>query len=114
MPSAQHTPDDCGEGSYQPGAKAPDLAELFIIYGLVLLEQTWLPGDSGKMLHLCLGYGSRDIQPCCTREDRRFGAYQSAVLQVLSQKAVVIQGILGFPCHPVNWPFVHLVLDSSK
>lgn len=59
--STARTADDCVEGSYQPGAKAPDLAELFIIYVLVLLEQTWLPGDRGRMLHLCLGYGNRDI-----------------------------------------------------
>lgn len=60
---------------------------------------------------------SRNTQPCCTGEPRgkySFGAYQSPVLQVLSQEAVVIQGIFGFPCHPVDWPFVHLVLDSSE
>lgn len=69
------------------------------------------------MLHFCLSNGSSDIQTCHTREPRgnnKFGSYQSPVLQVLSQKAVVIQGIFGFPCHPVDWPFVHLVLDSSK
>lgn len=45
---------------------------------------------------------------------QKIWAYQSAVLQVLSQKTVVIQGIFGFPCHPVNWSFVHLVFDSSE
>lgn len=44
----------------------------------------------------------------------RFGAYQSAVLEVLSEKTVVIQGVFGFSCHPVNWPFVHLMFDSSE
>lgn len=59
----------------------------------------------------------RETEPCHTRgptRNNRFGAYQSAILQVLPQKAVVIQGVFGFPCHPVDRPLVHLVLDSSK
>lgn len=71
--STAHTPDECGKGSFQPKAKLLDLAELFLIYTLALLEQTRLPGDCGRMLHLCLGSGSRDIQPCPTTEDKIWG-----------------------------------------
>lgn len=112
--STARIPDECGEGSHQPGAKVPDFAELFIVYELVQLEHTSHSGDSGRMCCTCaLVMGAETSSPG-VQEDRRFGTYQSAVLQVLSQKAVVIQGIFGFPCHPVNWPFVHLVFDSSK
>lgn len=41
-------------------------------------------------------------------------SHQRAVLHVLSQQPVVVQRVLGFSCHGVHRPFVHLVLYCSK
>lgn len=41
-------------------------------------------------------------------------SHQSPVLQVLSQKAVIIQGIFGFSCYPVHWSLIYLVLNSTE
>lgn len=41
-------------------------------------------------------------------------ADQRAVLHVLSQQPVVIQRVLGFPCHSVHGSLVHLVLYCSE
>lgn len=34
--STAHARGYCGDGSYQPRAKVPDLAELLLIYGVML------------------------------------------------------------------------------
>ena len=40
--------------------------------------------------------------------------HQGAVLHVLSEQAVVVEGVLGFPRHCVNRTLVHLVLDGPE
>lgn len=44
----------------------------------------------------------------------RWSPHQGFVLHVLSQQAVVIQGVLGLAGHSVYWAFIHLVLDGPE
>lgn len=41
-------------------------------------------------------------------------SYQRAVLYVLPQQPVIIQGVFGFPSDGINWPLVYLVLYSPE
>lgn len=44
----------------------------------------------------------------------RWSPHQGFVLHVLSQQAVVIQGVLGLAGHSVHWAFIHLVLYGPE
>lgn len=44
----------------------------------------------------------------------RWPPHQGFVLHVLSQQAVVIQGVLGLAGHSVHWAFIHLVLYGPE
>lgn len=44
----------------------------------------------------------------------RWSPHQGFVLHVLSQQAVVIQGVLGLAGHSVYWAFIHLVLYGPE
>lgn len=41
-------------------------------------------------------------------------SHQGPVLHILSEQAVVIQGVFGFAGHTVYWSFVHLMLNSTE
>lgn len=41
-------------------------------------------------------------------------SHQGPVLHILSEQAVVIQGVFGFAGHTVYWPFVHLMFNSTE
>lgn len=41
-------------------------------------------------------------------------SHQGPVLHILSEQAVVIQGVFGFAGHAVYWPFVHLMFNSTE
>ena len=54
------------------------------------------------------------VRACTNTHTPHTLSHQGSVLHILSEQAVVIQGVFSFAGHTVYWPFVHLMLNSTE